>query len=401
MLPSKAVVINAALLALLTLTALELAFQLAFPQLPAAIIEQMPQFRQRMGYRLDAAHGVQEYPANQIVGFEITRSSGDLYKLTCLSPDDAPPFDAYRVSFQRDSHGFRNPEPWPDQVDLVVIGDSFTAAEAIARPFWHGISDSMLVLGLPGSGTMQQQRLLEAHGLPRKPNAVVLAFFGGNDLQDNLAFFRMLEEKAGGNGGAHAGKTPLDYSVLFNISLAFRNRLFDDGQAACHFPQVAVTEPPTSLAFYDQFLATFALDRQAIQESEMFVLTRNAIDAMASALAASGSRLILMYIPQKAELYWELLSDESKADILTGSRAFDAAMEQDSISANLPALRDLMTALAAELRIDFLDLTRHLSKAVGEGVQPYFFSDTHWNQTGHNIARNALLDFLNQSNLEM
>ena len=397
----KSVLIRSAALALLTLLALELALQLAFPHLPVSIIEQMPQYRARMGFRLDAEHGVQEYPAGEMVNFEISKSSGDLYKLTCLSPEHAPPFDAYHVSFQRDSHGFRNPEPWPDKIQMAVIGDSFTAAEAIVTPFWQGVSDSILVFGLPGSGTLQQQRLLEAYALPREPEIVVLAYFAGNDLQDNLAFHRKSQADADNASDSAERKNPLDYSVLFNLAYAFRNLLLPGAEVPCHYPQTASTEPPTPLAFYGEFLEIFALDSQALRESEMYRVTRDSISAMASMLRARGSRLLLMYIPQKAELYWELLSDESKAAIWSGNRDLDASADASEVSANLAAQRDLMAVLSAELEIALLDLTPALSQAVRTGPQPYFFADTHWNQEGHNIARIALLDFLNQSNLDM
>lgn len=380
---------------------LELVLQLAFPLLPAAIIEQMPQYHARMRFRLDAAHGLQEYPAGETVSYEISRTSGDLYKLTCLSPADAPSFASYRVSFTRDSHGFRNPEPWPDKVQLVVIGDSFTAAEAIVVPYWHGISDSMLVFGLPGSGTLQQQRLLEAFALPREPEIVVLAFFAGNDLQDNLTFHRQSLADAGKSSGDGERNNPLDYSVLFNVAYSIRKSVLRDSEAACHFPQMARTEPPTPLAFYEAFLSSFALDEQTMRESEMYRITRDSIANMAAMLRARDSQLILMYIPQKAELYWELLSDESKARIFSGSEAIDSTVEVGAVSANLAAQRSLMAELAADLDLALLDLTLPLAKAISDGAQPYFFADTHWNQEGHNIARNALLDFLNQSNLEL
>ena len=60
-----------------------------------------------------------------------------------------------------------------------------------------------------------------------------------------------------------------------------------------------------------------------------------------------------------------------------------------------------MAELADELDIPFLDLTFTLSEAINGGQQSYFFADTHWNQTGHNLARIALLDFMNQSNLDV
>ncbi len=389
---------RAAILALLTLSMLELVLQLAFPYLPRSVIEQMPQFRARMGFQLDTAHGAQEYPARERVEYEISSSSGDLYKLTCLSPDDAPPFNSYRVSFQRDAHGFRNPEPWPDKLKIAVIGDSFTAAEAIVTPYWRDISDSMLVIGLPGSGSLQQQRLFEAYALPRQPDIVILAYFAGNDLQDSLTFYRQSQEAQSSAAGAQASIHPLNYSLLFNIAYVVRSSLLQDPDAPCKFPQAARTEPPTPLAFYEAFLSTFALNSQALRESEMVRITREAIGAMAAALQARGSRLILMYIPQKAELYWEILSADSQAAILAGNDELDSAA---SVSANLPAQRNLIAELATELEIGFLDLTPALSSAISKGEQPYFFADTHWNQAGHDIARIALLDFLNQSTLDM
>ena len=200
-------------------------------------------------------------------------------------------------------------------------------------------------------------------------------------------------------GASEARKSPLDYSVLFNIAYALRARVLRD-DLPCHYPQIAGTEPPTPIAFYDRFLRLFALDTQSLRASEMFRVTRDSVAAMASKLAERGSRLVLMYIPQKAELYWELLSDESKAAILGGSEAFDGTANIDAVSANLAAQRNLMAELAADLGIAFLDLTSALGAAISAGEQPYFFADTHWNQAGHNIARIALLDFLNQSNLE-
>ena len=64
------------------------------------------------------------------------------------------------------------------------------------------------------------------------------------------------------------------------------------------------------------------------------------------------------------------------------------------IDANLSRQRDWMKALCAEFEIDFLDMTPLLREAIEAGAAPYFLADTHWNQIGHNLARQALRDFL-------
>lgn len=393
------ILIRLGAVALITLLALEGALQLVFPHLPQVVIETMPQYLERSGYRLETEHGAREYPAGQIVDYEIWRTSGDLYRLTCLSPDNAPPFESYRVAFRRDERGFRNDVPWPDRLDLAIIGDSFVAAEAITEPFWRDLSEAQLVLGLPGSGTMEQQRLFDAFAAPREPKTVVLTYFGGNDLSDSIEYAEMLDRGESFAIRAHKGKQLHDYSVLFNLALYLRNAL-DAGAGPCHYPQTAMTEPPTPVAFYDEFLPVLALDEADIRDSRPFRLVRISIAEMVASQLARGGRFVLMYIPQKAELYWPKLNEDSKAEIVSRLKAEYEIESTEAIDSNLTIQRELLNEQADELGIEFLDLTAPLSAAIAMGEQPYFFADTHWNQVGHNIARIALLEHLNQSNLE-
>ena len=391
--------LKAMLLLLFTALLLELALQLAFPHLPPAVIKYMPQYQERLGHRLLTEHGAREFPAGQTVAYEVTPLSGDLYDLTCIGPKDAQPFEPYHVTFTRDQHGFRNDEPWPDDVDLVVIGDSFTAAELIQRPFWDGVSESMLSLGLPGSGTLEQQRLFEAFALPRQPERVILAYFAGNDLNDTAKFAEMLHAGMSRHDLAHSGKSPLDYSVVFRLFQFLSETTTASPEASCHYPMMARTEPPTPVAFYREFLPLLGMDEQTLRSSSEFQRTKTSVSEMAAALKLTGAELVLMYIPQKAELYWNYLDAESKQTIIDMELSDRQLSALQNIDMNLSAQRDVMRDLAEEIDIAFLDLTAPLAQAIRAGQSPYFFADTHWNQLGHDIARNALLDFLNRSNL--
>lgn len=394
------VVTRALLLLLATILALEITLQLAFPSLPQFITEYMPQYLERMGHRLATEHGVREYPGGQIVEYEVTPLSGDLYQLTCITPADAQPFEPYQVSFKRDRHGFRNAEPWPDDVDLVVIGDSFTAAELIQRPFWQGLSDSTLVLAAPGTGTLEQQRLFDAFATPRKPETVVLAYFAGNDLRDNESFAKMISEGLSKHDMLHRGKNPLDYSVVFRLLQYISEAATVDPSTSCHYPVIAHTNPPAPVAFYSKFLPILGVDEDSLLQSKAMQLTKKSISEMASALKSYGAELLLLYIPQRAELYWNYLDEASKAQIVEVESRDGRLTGLENIDENLSVQRDVMHGLADELGIRFLDMTAPLDEAIRAGFTPYFFADTHWNQQGHNIARNALLDFLNRSNLE-
>lgn len=392
--------IRALLLLLATILTLEIVLQLAFPYLPQVLTKYMPQYLERMGHRLVTEHGAREYPAGQLVSYDVTPLSGDMYQLTCISPADAPPFEPYRVSFKRDKHGFRNAEPWPEEVDVVVLGDSFTAAELVQQPFWQNLSESMLVLAVPGSGTLEQQRLFDAFALPRKPETVVLAFFAGNDLRDNESFAEMISQGLTSHDRLHRGKNPLDYSLVFRLLQYISEATTADPVISCHYPVIAHTDSPTPVAFYRKFLPILGADRDSLLESEGLQLIKQSISEMASALASYGAELLLLYIPQRAELYWSYLDEASKAMIVEVESRDSHLTDLDKIDDNLSVQRDVMKQLAADLDVSFLDLTTPLADAIRAGQSPYFFADTHWNQQGHNIARNALLDFLNRSNLE-
>ena len=392
---------RAVALLLFTVLSLEIALQLAFPHLPAVLVEPMPQYLERIGYRLNTEHGARQLPASQVVQYEVTPLSGDLYRGSCISPADAQPLEPYFVSFKRDSHGFRNQEPWPHDIDLVVLGDSFTAAELIQRPFWQDLSDSMLVLAVPGSGTLEQLQLFEAFALPRKPETIVLAYFAGNDLHDNRHLAWMRHKGWNWHDVVHLGKNTLDYSVLFRLLQILSEAALPVIERACHYPLIAHTEPPTPVVFFRKFLPQLRLKEEDLTESQQIQLTKTSISALASALPASDGQLILMYIPTKLEMYWQYLDDAAKAKFIDIETREHNVSGLKYLEANLHVQRQVMREMADELGVSFLDLTPPLEDAIRAGISPYFFADTHWNQQGHNIARNALIDLLNRSNREM
>lgn len=393
--------IRAFVLALITALLLELVLQLAFPHLPKVLIEQMPQYQARIGYVLDAQHGARQLPASQDVEYFVTPQGGDLYNYpgACVSQANVQRFEPYRVSFKRDKHGFRNEEPWPDTIDLVVLGDSFTAAEVIQRPYWQGLSDSMLVLALPGSGTVEQQLLFEAFALPQKPKTTVLAYFAGNDLEDNGYLSWMDAKDMTWRDIPHLYKHAHDYSVVFRLAQYLAASALQSVQRNCHYPLIARTELPTPVIFYRYFLPQLRLNMFDLLASEKMRLTRTSISEIASAMQAAGGELILMYIPTKIEIYWEYLDDESKEKFIAIESRDYGVGGLKHLEPNLHVQRQVMREFADEIDIAFLDLTPSLQAAVQDGITPYFVADTHWNQQGHDIARIALLDFLNGTTL--
>ncbi len=386
--------LRAGLIAFIALVSIEIALQIAFLKLPQTLISRMPQYPERYGIQFNTEHGARQYPPNERVDFEVTSAGGDLYQNTCLSPAYVESIEPYRVVYTRDRQGFRNNEPWPDEVELVIAGDSFTAAESVRRPYWEGIAESMLVFGLPGSGTLEQKLLLEAFGWPRHPKIAVLAYFGGNDLMDNEKFAELRQAGLTFADKTHQNRNPLDYLVSFHLALLLRDSI-RAADKPCPYPQTALTDPPTLIAFFNKFIPTLAIEESALRASDMYQLTEAAIIDMAAMAQSSGGAFVLMYIPQKAELYWDYLDQEAKQLILE-----KLAISVDQVDANLTVQREAVASLAAEHGFIFLDLKPALAEAIAQGKSPYFFADTHWNQVGHDIARRVLLKCVRQLTLD-
>lgn len=391
-------------ISLITIIILEILLQVMFLSLPTAITQRMPQYPERYGIRFDTSHGAREYPSEEVVNFEVNQYTGDLFQVSCLSPKDAQYIDPYIVNYQRDAHGFRTPSLSTNEADIVIVGDSFTAAESIVNPYWQEISDSIVVLGLPGSGTLEQKILIEEFGLRYNPKVIVLAYFGGNDLTDNQIFYTLQEDGLTFSDKTHQGRNPLEYLVTFHLLLFAKDTLNSSTQVDCNYPMVAQTTPSTPVAFFDRMVSLLTIDRDILANSNEFKITATSIIEFANLAESNDAEFVLAYIPQKAEIYWDLLDEANQESItnnLTGdNQTAEIDIVPSQINTNLDVQRKLIENLAQDNNFYFLDFTPFLANQALTGQSPYFFADTHWNQTGHNLAKNALLDFLPQLTLD-
>lgn len=388
----------------LTFIMLEFVLQIAFLSLPRSIIWRMPQYWERYGMQLETEFGARLYPANQNVSFEVNQFSGDLFRISCLSLEDAEPLEPYTIEFKRDSLGFRNPEPWQSNADLVVLGDSFTDAEVVNTPYWDTLSDNQLILGLAGSGTLEQKILFERFAKSRSPQVVLLEYFAGNDLLDNISFDTMQRDGMTFADKAHKNHHLLEYSVTFHLAMYIRDILTKSSKSNCVYPVTThIAGQSVPLAFYNSFIILLTVPPDQLLESNAFKLTNEAIVDLANEVKALDSQFVLVYIPHKAEVYWNYLDPETQQKIINAlprNPAENVLTNAESVSINIESQRMLIKEIADTNGFDMLDLTQMLTDAIDNGQSPYFFADTHWNQVGHDIARRAIVEFLSQSTLD-
>lgn len=333
--------------------------------------------------------------ANMPIDYTWDLSQGDLIRFTCLTLPPNTDLQPRRVTFELDANGFRNP-PGTGDVDVLVLGDSFVDANFIQEPFWSGLAADVAVIALPGIGTLEQAALLREYISDYTPEIVVLAYFEGNDLSNNLAYPVEPEPI-----------TLLEYSVAYDaLSWAFttwlRDRYYAGLEANCPYPVADTFGNP--LAFIPQFLGTLGAPPEAIVDSRAYQITADAVLEMQSIAQANSAVLVLAYIPQKASVHWAHMDAATRAAVTDSALPFDFGggvspdLSAEGITAHLDTQRTVMREFAAAHNILFVDFTPALRQLAADGETPYCLTDTHWCEAGHDAARDVLRDQLPPTN---
>ena len=63
-------------------------------------------------------------------------------------------------------------------------------------------------------------------------------------------------------------------------------------------------------------ITLLAVEQNSLVASETFQITQNSITGIMALANQNDAEFILMYIPQKAELYWNMLNTENKQRII-------------------------------------------------------------------------------------
>lgn len=234
--------------------------------------------------------------------------------------------------------------------------------------------------GIPGLGAPQQVRWLERHGLAMEPDAIVLAVFLGNDLQDATAeavSWRIVD-------GQMVGK---DKTPRWRHWLYFKSHLYAliKSAAPSGIQQRVRERLGLSEATSDR-LSYGVLEVYAKPQSEVSrdgeVGTAKALDRLMTIADERNLPVAAMLIPEVAQA-----SPERWRTVL-------AQLDADPAGYDALAPNRVFEKLLGARGIPVLDLTTSLSAAIDRGEQPYFERDRHWSASGHAIAAEELATFL-------
>ena len=284
-------------------------------------------------------------------------------------------------TFRTDEKGFRNPSPWPEHADIVVVGNSMAFGYGVddeqvwVRLVENELPESKIInLGLIGAGPEQYLRVLEEFGLDLDPKLVLFMLFPGNDLNDAKDFRTWLETRTSvpykewqiTNGRPNEPgslRRTLEGSYLFAFVRSLRSSLAS--------PVVATTiefQGGGRLQLVPQ--GPYAEAEMAHPGHPVFELAMATIEKARVASAQHGSEFMVLLMPTKEEVYLPL-QDEAAPPLVEVFRK---------------ALRDR--------EISMLDLTPGF-RAEARSAPPLFFEvDGHPNEEGYRLIARLVTEHL-------
>jgi lysophospholipase L1-like esterase len=346
---------------------------------------------------------------------------GDIVRMGFLPPELFGG-QLHRYPFETDAEAFRNPAV-RQPIDVAALGDSFVDAMTSPREeSWPARLEQITGkrvqnYGTSSYGPQQELYVLQDFAIAHHPRDVVLAYFAGNDLFDAERFDDW--QRAGDKPGEEATGWRLKkkfrrFETLFLTTLvgrAFPARPSASSQTpgrnvASAFDRGAYeirTANGAALRFalMPPYLQKLAASRAEIESSRGWQLVRDSLARMKEICGQHDTRLTVMFVPSKDEVYWPLLErslgqEELQRSVDFISRYNHMTIRIADIRANRLVQNDLMREFCAAAGIRFLDLTPVLEQAASSGRAVYFADDAHWNAAGHEVAARALAQLLAQ-----
>jgi len=279
--------------------------------------------------------------------------------------------------------GFRDIGTAPP-FDAITLGDSFTFCDdvPVASCWVRRLADatglSIATLGVSGYSTLAEARILKRYGRRLRPRLVLLGLFA-NDFNDNVDFdkwthsgddnfwnWRSRKEGRGAFAGWLA-KHSVAYRILDG---ALRGR----GHKAYEYKK-------GNLDF------VFRVDRwwlgqpgaeRARERERGWQLMRGALLGMHTTAAGVGAELVVVLIPAKEEVYWDIVRQSMP----------------EAGNADVDHPLDVVRQFCQADAIHYCDLTSDLQAEAQRGRQVYLRVSGHWNDAGNAVAANAIVKCL-------
>ncbi|MBM84222.1 MAG: hypothetical protein CMJ78_27015 [Planctomycetaceae bacterium] len=275
-----------------------------------------------------------------------------------------------------------------DSKRVFVFGDSFTwgwgvdqgqcfADQMAARLPSYSVEN----FGICGCGTIHQYEYFERHVRSRlnKGDIVVIAFYG-NDFRDNLGMTLdgHLAVKVDGDQITEVVPPRPTNSKQFKHWLKGRCYVFNLASYLTDSWKMGRRHQRIIEQQANQVAAAPQKDAVLAQDSEMVQVAKHYLEKFQADCEASDARLLVTYIPGRAEI------DESE-------------LQLENIGHGLQrAYHDALTECCQSLDIEVVELEPAIAEAKQrkECERVTFRNDMHWNEHGHRICGRVLANHI-------
>jgi lysophospholipase L1-like esterase len=316
--------------------------------------------------------------------------------------------------------GLRGREYDYDQGDntyrILVLGDSFTAGlqvpeeqafpkqlEALLQAEFPQTNFEVINAGVIGYGTDNQLAYFTGEGYKYQPDLVLLAFFTGNDITDNIWYSlynlengQLIRVDAAHppDPGSRAPRWSREDSTfrrvrsflytnsrLYSVSielltLAAIQRLPALANLLISLGLVEITQPVVN---YGNIYAFRYLPEEAWTKTEALIVQ------LKREVEANGGEFLVAILPDETDV-----DEDRRSEIY---EAYAHLTKEQAISGPVPA-RHIAQLLQAR-NISYVPLLAALQdhqQQTGEAL--YFRYDGHWNAAGHAVAGQAIFQYL-------
>lgn len=282
--------------------------------------------------------------------------------------------------------GFRDLGTQPP-FDAIALGDSFTFCDDVpvescwVRLLGERTAMSFASLGISGFSTLAEARVLERYGKRLHPRLVVLGLFP-NDFNDNLRFAEWVDS---GNPDFWEWRKAREGRGAFRGWLATHSisyRLLDAALRSRENKTYRYKKDGLNLVLRtDRWVSDEAQESERL---EGWRLMQEALLRMSREAASFGAQLVVVLIPSKEEVYWEVVRD-------------DVPIAAEEIDRPLSLVDDF----CKEKGIPVCDLRSAFEHQAAQHRQLYLRVSGHWNESGNALAADTISACLKQYDLPL
>ena len=317
--------------------------------------------------------------------------SGNLALKPSIRRRHVSPFWDVTIETNASGHRDHDRAAAPGEVIILGLGDSFafgwgveldqTSCSLLEQELSRRRPIRLIKAGVPGTGTLDQHRLMEPLLASLEPDIVLVNVFVGNDFVDVV------------HGGAQ--QFDVDDGLLirrsseqgwadgFRRGLARRVRLLQ-ALRAVQFNLSRADDAVPLPRTWDGWMREFAqvhLKTPTERTETAFRQTIEILNQMASKCEAADARLALLLLPRSWQVY------PGELDELT------AALNISEADLDLDRPQRILLAWGAERGIAVIDVLAEFRKAARDDAHQrlYFTPDSHLTPAGHEIVAQTAL----------